>query len=256
MLDKREYNDKKLFNDIAENYLKKDLIGYCRIARKQRLVRSLKGIQQPIKKMLEVGCGAGFSAEYLKGKFISYTGIDYSEKLINYAIKHNSDVGVKFECSNVNEFDSNLKFDVVLMIGVLHHIPYPENVIKGLKKILSPGGVIVVNEPQAGNPVISLLRKIRKKIDNNYSSDQVEFTEDEVRKIFLNSSLEVQTFSQGVLSTPLAESRILPRFIGMPLAIIASILDPFFEKFLSILSIKKLTWNIVAHAREKNVNNK
>ena len=113
-----------------------------------------------------------------------------------------------------------------------------------------------MNEPQAGNPFISFLRKIRKKIDNNYSSDQVEFTEDEVRKIFLNSSLEVQTFSQGVLSTPLAESRILPRFIGMPLAIIASILDPFFEKFLSILSIKKLTWNIVAHAREKDVNKK
>ena len=61
------------------------------------------------------------------------------------------------------------------MIGVLHHIPEPESVIKLLSKILSPQGVIVINEPQAGNPIIGLLRKIRKKIDNNYSSDQVEF---------------------------------------------------------------------------------
>ena len=87
MLNKRESNDKKLFDDIAVNYVKKDLTTYCRVARKLRLVQSLKGIKQPIKKILEVGCGAGFSVEYLKGKFINYTGVDYSENLIKYALE-------------------------------------------------------------------------------------------------------------------------------------------------------------------------
>ena len=45
------------------------------------------------------------------------------------------------------------------MIGVLHHMPEPEKVIKSLEKILSNNGVIVVNEPQAGNPFIGILRK-------------------------------------------------------------------------------------------------
>ena len=251
MLNKREYDDKKLFDDIAENYVKKDLTSYCRIARKQRLVQSLKGIKQPIKKILEVGCGAGFSVDYLKGKFVNYTGVDYSENLINYAIKHNSDSGVKFECLNINDFDPKFKFDVILMIGVLHHMPKPENVIKSLERILEPDGIIVVNEPQSGNPFIGLLRKIRKKIDNSYSTDQVEFTEDEIRSIFEKCGHEVKIYSQGVLSTPLAESRILPGFIGMPLALIACILDPILEKLLSMLSIKKLTWNIVVHAKQK-----
>ena len=251
MLNKRESDDKKLFDDIAANYVKKDLTTYCRVARKLRLVQSLKGIQQPIKKILEVGCGAGFSVDYLKGKFINYTGLDYSENLIKYAIKHNSATGVKFECLNINDFNTELKFDVVLMIGVLHHMPKPENVIKSLSRILSPDGIIVVNEPQAGNPFIGLLRKIRKKIDDNYSTDQVEFTKDEIYSMFEKCGYEVKTFSQGVLSTPLAESRILPEFIGIPLAWIAAILDPLLEKLLSILSIKKLTWNIVVHARQK-----
>ena len=61
--------------------LKKDLTLYCRIARKQRLVRSIEGIKKPIRNLLEVGCGAGFSAEYLKGNFINYVGVDYSQKL-------------------------------------------------------------------------------------------------------------------------------------------------------------------------------
>ena len=251
MLNKRESDDKKLFDDIAVNYVKKDLTKYCRVARKLRLVQSLKGIQQPIKKILEVGCGAGFSVDYLKGKFINYTGLDYSENLIKYAIKHNSATGVKFECLNINDFNTELKFNVVLMIGVLHHMPKPENVIKSLSKLLAPEGIIVVNEPQAGNPLIGLLRKIRKKIDDNYSTDQVEFTEDEIYSMFEKCGHEVKTFSQGVLSTPLAESRILPGFIGIPLAWVTVILDPLLEKILSILSIKKLTWNVVVHARQK-----
>ena len=251
MLNKREYDDKKLFDDIATNYVKKDLTPYCRVARKLRLVQSLIGIQQPIKKILEVGCGAGFSVDYLRGKFVNYTGVDYSENLIKYAIKHNSDTGVKFECLNVNDFDTKLKFDVILMIGVLHHMPKPEDVIKSLSRLLATDGIIVVNEPQAGNPLIGLLRKIRKKVDDNYSTDQVEFTEDEIYLMFEKCGHEVKTFPQGVLSTPLAESRILPGFIGIPLAWITAILDPFLEKILSILSIKKLTWNVVVHARQK-----
>ena len=85
MLNKRESDDKKLFDDIAANYVKKDLTTYCRVARKLRLVQSLKGIQQPIKKILEVGCGAGFSVDYLKGKFIK---ISTSKISINCAQCH------------------------------------------------------------------------------------------------------------------------------------------------------------------------
>ena len=251
MANKREDDDKKLFDDIAANYVKKDLTPYCRIARKQRLERSLKGIKLPIKNMLEVGCGAGFTVDYLKDKYVNYTGVDYSKNLINYAIEHNGSTGVKFECLNINEFDSGIKFDVILMIGVLHHIPEPEDAIETLARILSPQGTIVVNEPQSGNPLIGLLRKIRKKIDNNYSEDQVEFTEDEIRSIFERCGYDVKTYSQGILSTPLAESKILPGFIGMPLAWIAVILDPLLEKLFSISFLKNLTWNVVAQARQK-----
>tara|TARA_B110000971_G_C19909844_1_gene453997 strand:+ start:174 stop:938 length:765 start_codon:yes stop_codon:yes gene_type:complete len=254
VLNEQEYKDKKLFDSIAINYVKKDLTTYCRVARKLRLVQSLKGIQKPIKKLLEVGCGAGFSVDYLKGKFINYTGVDYSENLIKYATKHNTMSGVEFECLNVNEFKSETKFDVVLMIGVLHHMPEPEKVIKSLERILTPQGIIVVNEPQAGNPIIGFLRKIRKKVDNNYSEDQVEFTRNEICSIFEKCGLEVKTYSQGILSTPLAESRLLPGFIGMPLVLIAVILDPFLEKLFSILFLKKLTWNVIVHARKKDKN--
>lgn len=248
----REEIDKELFNEIATNYIKKDLISYCRIARKQRLIRSLSGIQKPINNILEIGCGAGFTTDYLQNKYTKYTGIDYSENLINYAIHHNSSTNVKFKCINLKEFYSNEKYDVILMIGVLHHIPEPETAIKSLNKLLAPDGVIVINEPQRGNPVIGLLRKLRKRIDSNYSTDQVEFSENEIRSIFITNGYEATSYSQGILSTPFAESRILPKIIGTPLVWIAVFLDPALEKLFSIPILKKLTWNIVVQAKLKN----
>ena len=67
--------------------------------------------------------------------------------------------------------------------------------------------------------------------------------------MFEKNNFNVKTYAQGILTTPLAESRILPGFIGIPLVLISSILDPILEKFFSTLRIKKLTWNVIAHAR-------
>lgn len=251
MFNLREEADKRLFDEIAEHYVKKDMTQYCRIARKQRLERSLLGIHQPIKNLLEVGCGAGFTVDYLKGRYTNYTGVDYSENLIKYALHHNSINGVRFECVNINEFQTEEKYDVILMIGVLHHIAEPENAIISLGKYLSHEGVIVINEPQRGNPIIGFLRRLRKKIDKNYSEDQVEFTEEEIHLIFERCGYVVKTYPQGVLTTPLAESTILPNVIGTPISWLCSILDPILEKLFSFAFLRKLSWNVVAQARFK-----
>ena len=65
----REAADKRLFDKIAESYVRKDLTTYCRICRKLRLYKTLKNIPKPITTLLEVGCGAGFSADYLRGQY-------------------------------------------------------------------------------------------------------------------------------------------------------------------------------------------
>ena len=172
MSNKREDNDKKLFDNIASQYVKKDLTSYCRISRKLRLIQSIKDIKQPIKNILEVGCGAGFSAEYLKGKFIKYTGIDYSENLIKYAIEHNNEIDVHFQCLNINQFETKKKFDVVLMIGVLHHMPNPKNVIKSVSKLLKSDGIHLskIKDPYTKSCEV---RNVFKELAIQYNGTQV-----------------------------------------------------------------------------------
>ena len=244
-----EKADKQLFDDIAQDYVRKDLTTYCRIARKQRLERTLKNVKLPISSLLEIGCGGGFTADYLKGHYKAYTGLDYSEQLIGYAKKYNSSRQTCFFCKNINEFNNVETFQVILMIGVLHHIPEPERVLIQIRDKLEPNGIIVVNEPQRGNPIISLLRKIRKKIDPNYSSDQVEFSEKELCALFTKCGYDVHSFPQGILSTPLAETRFLPNVIGLLLAWLVQFIDPVLETLFALPILRNLAWNIVVEAK-------
>jgi SAM-dependent methyltransferase len=81
----REVKDRELFDRISGGYWLKDLLPAHRSARQCRLEQTIMSI--PVSSnitILEVGCGAGFSAEYLRGKYHEYCGIDYSDELIKY----------------------------------------------------------------------------------------------------------------------------------------------------------------------------
>src|SRR5690606_439912 len=151
----------------------KDLKECCRVAREQRLRRTIRSLPVPMGRVLEVGCGGGFTAQYLEGLFESYTGVDHSAELIRYAEAHNGGPDREFVCSDIFAYRTDARFDLVLMIGVLHPIPEPQAALEKLRGLLSPHGVVAVNEPQSGNPLVSALRWVRKRIDPNYSRDQV-----------------------------------------------------------------------------------
>jgi len=82
--------DQGLFERIAPSLIRKDQVGYSRRSRKLRLIQSLKHVPKPIPSLLEIGCGAGFTAEYLEGLYGDYRGIDYSKPLIEAAQKTQS----------------------------------------------------------------------------------------------------------------------------------------------------------------------
>lgn len=237
------------FDKIAASFVKKDLVPYCRILRRLRLTQSLKNVRKPLGALLEVGCGAGFSARYLRGHYDTYVGLDYAGKLIEYARAHNSDGRTTFLCKNVKELQTEERFDVILMIGVIHHLVDVREVLSFLKKRLKPGGVLITNEPHRGNPAIYLLRLLRTHIDPNYPKEQVFYLESELKRLFIECGYETRSFPQGVLSTPLAETRFLPDFIGIPLARLLVLIDPILEKLISLPLLRRLSWNIVVEGR-------
>jgi 2-polyprenyl-3-methyl-5-hydroxy-6-metoxy-1,4-benzoquinol methylase len=241
-----ENRDRELFNRIAANYLLKDILPANRVARKFRLEQTLKTISINAEiSMLEVGCGAGFSAEYIRGQYDEYCGLDYSEELIRFAKAYHRSEKIEFFNANLKDFKTDRKFDVILLIGVLHHLKDSSAMMQYMVDLLKPGGWIVANEPQAGNPMIRLARALRKKTDPQYSSDQQEFKIVQLSEIFEQSGLtKIRIVPQGILSTPFAEVKMPFQNFTKLISTLACFIDKKVENnFRSLISY--LTWNVI-----------
>lgn len=95
-------------------------------------------------KVLDVGCGGGFSCEYIAARDTKVFGIDRSSTCINAAIAHAacSDLAIDYQfglAENLPYPDSY--FDVVLCVDVLEHITDPKQAITEIYRVLKPGGV-------------------------------------------------------------------------------------------------------------------
>ncbi len=99
------------------------------------------------KKVLDLGCGYGRMLESMNG-YEKYVGIDYSNLYIEKAKKLFSDRdNIEFICTDLNEYvnKSDERFDIVMMVGVMHHLNNKEidNAMKNIKKLLKEDGLFV-----------------------------------------------------------------------------------------------------------------
>ncbi len=247
----RQARDRALFDAISDEYCRKDLLPASRRARRLRLERTLSSVPLGSNdRVLEIGCGAGFAASYLQGRYRSYTGIDPSSQLIALARRHNAGPEVSFEVAELGSLDVGERFDVVFSVGVLHHIPGVERLMPQVGALLRPGGWLAINEPQPGNPLIRRARVIRKRLQESYSDEQEELSHRQLTDLLERAGLsEIRVVPQGLLSTPFAEVVLKPEWLARPLSAAACILDPPLERLLGSLG-RRISWNLIAIGRK------
>jgi len=102
--------------------------------------------------VLEIGCGIGTVSSliipFIKlGKFV---GCDISPKSIELAQKFNPQSNASFVCTDMTDFESNIKFDFVVFPDVLEHIPVEEHraLFERISKHCSPNAKILINIPE------------------------------------------------------------------------------------------------------------
>jgi len=244
---RREIKDRHLFDTIAKQYCKKDMDKSAIIARRHRLfqtIRALPSIADPV--LLEVGCGCGFAAKYLAGYYSHYVGIDYSKNLISFAKKNNGFRNTEFIPINIKDYYQPNYFDIIFMIGVLHHIDHLKFRFSQIIKMLKPGGWFVANEPQSANKLVQIMRKIRSTIDPGYSPDQIIFSESELTNLYGNAHLQnIRIVPQGVFSTPFAEVILKPDLISASLSKVSIRLDRNIERRFGQY-LRPVSWNLIA----------
>jgi SAM-dependent methyltransferase len=252
--DEFEHDDRVLFDSIADEYAKKDYAKSSSMVRRYQLFFALRPIIERVFKfetIVEIACGVGASAHYLDGLYEKYIGIDYSEKQIAAARKFNeNNPRATFIAANIkSSVLPDVKADLILAVGALHHMTEHEKVFAALGRLAKPGGYFVAIEPHRGNALIQLLRGARIKLDEGYSKRQQYYLAADLRGILKKAGLEeIEIENEGYFSAPFAQVVIQPQFISTPISAILLTLDRFLDKNMPSF-LKKLSWNIMARGK-------
>lgn len=99
--------------------------------------------------LLDIGCGNGYFLTRAKDSGYSVEGQEISPLFINYCrqelnlVVHSGELEkLKLEVAS---------FDVITMFDVIEHVYHPDKLLNECKRLLKPGGILVITTHDAGN---------------------------------------------------------------------------------------------------------
>ena len=98
-------------------------------------------------RLLEVGCGAGTDLAYLARRFQHVVGVDLAEagaRLAGGALHHWQVKGTTLVADGEALPFADGAFDLAYSFGVLHHTDDPAQALREIRRVLRPGGRVVV----------------------------------------------------------------------------------------------------------------
>lgn len=112
--------------------------------------------QTSMSKVMEIGCFDGQNSLLFDGE---YTGVDISDKAIEYAKLHYSSEDREFLVFDAHKLkDLQREYDYIFGNGIIHHCDIPI-LAKSLSSALAKGGRACFLEPMQGPPWLRLFRK-------------------------------------------------------------------------------------------------
>jgi ubiquinone/menaquinone biosynthesis C-methylase UbiE len=153
------------------------------------------GLSARDKDVLEVGCGSGYGAELLLNeKPASYTGFDFMPEQIKLARKRLPQVDFSVgDAADMKDIADSSK-DLLVVFGVLHHIPNWDAAVSECYRVLRPGGEMYIEEPDGA--LINWAERIWK-LDHPIRFRLKEF-EAQLEKGGFKIERRIRTFGMGI----------------------------------------------------------
>ena len=143
---------------------------------------------RPGQRILDVGCGTATVLEKLDD--VTYLGIDHNAEYISKARARYGDKG-SFHCIDINDatFKDFGRFDIVLLLGVLHHLRDDEvnALMQAIPGVLNPDGVVITFDCAIVSGQHSIARLLAKLDRGRYARSPQLYRE------LLESHFEIET---------------------------------------------------------------
>ncbi|MCX7930654.1 MAG: class I SAM-dependent methyltransferase [Chlorobi bacterium] len=150
-----------------------------------------------IRRLLDVGCGAGCTADYLKRVRGIETVIG-----IEYVPHAAAEAAQRLDCVHTGDIEQielpypDGYFDCILCADVLEHLRDPWNVLRRLRRLLTPDGVLIASIPNIRH--VRVLAKIvfnRFEYEDSGILDQTHlrfFTRHTIEQLFTTTGYDVR----------------------------------------------------------------
>ena len=195
------------FNSIAGRYRS------ARLGANHRALKSLMWsdflrdkveLKRPGLSVLDAMCGYADAyaivREHLSSDF-DYSGFDYSDEVV--ALVRHENPGLRIEHADVTRFSPARTYDLVIVLGGLHHIRHAAaDTVKRLAGAIRPGGWFLSLEPTHGNRLFGTLRKaIYRRNPLFDAATEQDFAVGELMAMFEAAGLDlVDVMYPGLLS--------------------------------------------------------
>jgi ubiquinone/menaquinone biosynthesis C-methylase UbiE len=120
--------------------------------------RSLMDISQayallpsPPRKIIDIGCGAGWTSNMLALRGYEVVGVDISPDMIKAAQETNKNSGLTFSVKDYDDLGWDDEFDGAVFIDSLHHAQDENKVLSSAYRALKKHGSLVIIEPGMGH---------------------------------------------------------------------------------------------------------
>lgn len=106
------------------------------------------------KRVLDAACGEGYGSALLAHVGADVLGLDVDPATIDHAMQRYRQVNnLRFESRDVTALDElpDASFDVIVSFETLEHVNEQERMLAGFKRLLRPGGVLLISSPDKRN---------------------------------------------------------------------------------------------------------
>jgi 2-polyprenyl-3-methyl-5-hydroxy-6-metoxy-1,4-benzoquinol methylase len=164
------------------------------------------------RRFLDVGCGAGELLKRIGAGGWQCTGIDISSTAVAAARKAVPDATV--EVATLSTFRATQPFALISMQHVLEHLPDPLESVRQCRRLLQPGGLLVIGVPNIASVEARIFRS--RWIGLDLPRHLTHFTPEILTRLVEQCGFEVVRLRPAMFATSLSESLALalPQAIG------------------------------------------
>lgn len=142
--------------------------------------------------ILDLGCGQGHITSIIRKCYPSFeiSALDYSISAINYAVEQYNGidyvVGDAYNPPYAKEY-----FDIIICNNIWEHVPDPLTLLSKMRRILKPGGYVIISTPNRYRISNMVRAAIGKKITLVSESHVTEYSIGQVIEQLAYSEFEV-----------------------------------------------------------------